>query len=204
MSELISPEPLTDDQLHQMLVAEDPESKWPVHLTHTSELEADYRTWLATECFHAETQLTKTITKTGSPYFGMRCVICGERKGPWLPAKTIKEPELVPIAKSEGPAEFDRLRRQQWRDTKQAHYLNQSNHEDTEYQKYLQTPKWKALSAKVILRAKGVCEGCGERPAAQAHHISYAHKFDEFLWELKAVCRPCHIRVHPEKNGGLK
>ena len=33
-------------------------------------------------------------------------------------------------------------------------------------------------------------------PATQAHHLTYEHMGDEFLWELKAVCRPCHERWH--------
>jgi hypothetical protein len=45
-------------------------------------------------------------------------------------------------------------------------------------------------------RANNLCEGCGRRRAAQVHHLTYDHVFDEFLWELIAICDECHSRVH--------
>jgi len=64
------------------------------------------------------------------------------------------------------------------------------------YSEYLQTPEWKDRWRLVMERAKGMCEGCGKSQARQVHHLTYEHAGDEFLWELRAVCHPCHARVH--------
>lgn len=65
-----------------------------------------------------------------------------------------------------------------------------------EYEAYLDTPAWQAKRAKVLKRCGGVCEGCGEAPATQAHHLTYAHLGDELLFELVGLCRTCHTAAH--------
>jgi len=64
------------------------------------------------------------------------------------------------------------------------------------YDGYLKTPAWRERSSAAIKRAGGVCEGCGVRPAVHAHHVTYEHVGEEFLWELRAVCTACHDRAH--------
>lgn len=64
------------------------------------------------------------------------------------------------------------------------------------YLAYLESPQWSALRRKVWLRCHGICEGCGERPVADVHHLSYKHFGNEFLWELAGLCVPCHERLH--------
>lgn len=64
------------------------------------------------------------------------------------------------------------------------------------YDQYLQSPEWERKRAAVLKRANHVCEGCGTRRATQAHHLTYEHLYNEFLWELRAVCRECHERLH--------
>jgi 5-methylcytosine-specific restriction endonuclease McrA len=64
------------------------------------------------------------------------------------------------------------------------------------YHAYLETPQWREKSQLVISRAGGVCQGCGKARATQAHHLTYEHIGNELLWELVAVCRPCHERAH--------
>jgi hypothetical protein len=38
---------------------------------------------------------------------------------------------------------------------------------------YLKSPEWRSLREKVLKRANYVCEGCGEKAATQAHHLTY-------------------------------
>lgn len=49
---------------------------------------------------------------------------------------------------------------------------------------------------KIIDRCNGRCEGCGEAPVAQVHHLTYEHVGDEFLFELVGLCNRCHDRMH--------
>jgi hypothetical protein len=64
------------------------------------------------------------------------------------------------------------------------------------YNAHIQSDKWQDLRRRVFARCKRRCEGCGERPAAQVHHLTYDHLGDEFLFELVAVCMSCHERIH--------
>lgn len=63
------------------------------------------------------------------------------------------------------------------------------------YNHYRQTPQWMARSQHVLERDKYVCQACLRRPATQAHHLTYKHAFDEPLFDLIAVCKPCHDRI---------
>ncbi len=65
-----------------------------------------------------------------------------------------------------------------------------------EYQRYLQSAEWIAKRDLVLEREQRVCEGCRMAPATQAHHTTYAHIGEEFLFELVAVCRSCRDRFH--------
>lgn len=64
------------------------------------------------------------------------------------------------------------------------------------YRGYLRSAAWAALRVKVLSRAQGRCEGCGAAKASDVHHLTYAHAGAEFLFELVALCRPCHVRWH--------
>jgi hypothetical protein len=62
-------------------------------------------------------------------------------------------------------------------------------------------PDWGPLRQKVLKRDKYVCQGCQEREATVAHHLTYDHFGAEFLFELVAVCSKCHARIHPHLQG---
>lgn len=61
---------------------------------------------------------------------------------------------------------------------------------------YYVSEEWFAKRQLVFKRSAGMCEGCGIAKADQVHHMSYEHFGNEFLWELEAVCVPCHERYH--------
>lgn len=64
------------------------------------------------------------------------------------------------------------------------------------YDAYLESDEWRRKRALVLKRSAGVCEGCGERPAVQVHHLHYKRVFREMLFDLVAVCRQCHDAIH--------
>jgi 5-methylcytosine-specific restriction endonuclease McrA len=61
------------------------------------------------------------------------------------------------------------------------------------------TLEWRAKSQAVLRRENYVCQGCGGR-ATQAHHLTYEHAFNEFLFELVAVCEECHAQLHADRD----
>ena len=62
----------------------------------------------------------------------------------------------------------------------------------TWYDEYLQSTEWRARRQAVLERANFTCQGCGTRRATQVHHLTYVHAGHEMLWELVAICEPCH------------
>lgn len=65
-----------------------------------------------------------------------------------------------------------------------------------QYETHLNSTRWHDLRKRVLKRANGVCEGCGIYYPSDVHHISYKNLGNEFLFELLAVCRGCHERIH--------
>lgn len=67
------------------------------------------------------------------------------------------------------------------------------------YEEYLHSDAWALKRAKVLKRANGQCEGCSDQKATQIHHLTYKNIFNEFLFQLVAVCPECHAGLHAEK-----
>ncbi|RYE08557.1 MAG: hypothetical protein EOP22_12995 [Hyphomicrobiales bacterium] len=96
---------------------------------------------------------------------------------------------------------FDEAKKAEEDDIRQRHIelqLNKSSEFYEAYNSYLLSHSWQAKRSLVLKRAGGLCEGCGTKPATQVHHTSYKHLYDEFLFELVAVCDSCHERLHLE------
>jgi hypothetical protein len=70
---------------------------------------------------------------------------------------------------------------------------------------YEATPTWAARSAR-YRRTHHQCQGCGLATRhLDVHHITYAHAFhgQEPDTDLRALCRPCHTRVHDLTRQGF-
>lgn len=69
------------------------------------------------------------------------------------------------------------------------------------YSDYLQTPRWRALSAKVRDEV-GHCEVCGTTDHLEAHHAHYDTLGHEMPDDLVVLCRRCHRRWHEIVRAG--
>jgi transcription elongation factor Elf1 len=66
-----------------------------------------------------------------------------------------------------------------------------------EYEHWCRTsPEWKAIKERIWWRSRGHCEACLSAPAAMVHHLTYAFGKLPPAWHLRAVCSPCHQRLH--------
>ena len=66
------------------------------------------------------------------------------------------------------------------------------------YNSYLRSSVWQAKRELVLQRCCGICESCGQSDVEQVHHLKYPVTFGlEPLWDLAAVCKPCHKIIHP-------
>lgn len=65
---------------------------------------------------------------------------------------------------------------------------------NAEYSDFLQSPEWRALREKVIMRDGCACHMCKSRNNLRVHHLSYDDLLDEN--NLITLCDKCHENVH--------
>jgi hypothetical protein len=148
---------------------------------------------LALGCEHGNTVVRERTIAGGRLQYRMQCLDCGRVYGP--PQKKgfydrVDEAAAERVKRAE--EEFWQRRALRGRD---AAFEKDREFWDRYYD-HLNSFKWQQLRAKVFNRARLECEGCGERPAVEVHHTTYKHLGNEFLFELLALCRDCHFRVH--------
>ncbi len=200
MTEKAPPQTFTESQLTEMTLVKDPKSGHRISLKRTPKLELAYIDWLETGCDHETCGIRRVPIKGGKHYICNQCLTCGERMGNWLPKKDFPNVSEIAIAGEMTPNKFWRVRWEKWEATKQGFLAKSDRVLSEEYTKYLGSSEWKALRQKVFQRSNGICEGCADRKATQVHHLTYKHIFNEFLWELAAICDECHDRVHAESE----
>ena len=75
----------------------------------------------------------------------------------------------------------------------------------TEHATYLATPEWRSKRLQVLARDGYRClaglPGCAGK-ASQAHHLTYKHWRNEPLFDLIAVCGPCHDQTTEMDRAG--
>ena len=71
------------------------------------------------------------------------------------------------------------------------------------YEEFLVSPEWKRIRKFILLRDDGKCRICNN-PATQIHHLMYTTKagiyHTERLFNLIAICQPCHDHWHYKKD----
>lgn len=157
-------------------------------------------------CSHTSARLTVFTAVNGAIHYRLQCERCGES------VKSPKIADLTPAQRQTAPA-FDKTIGDDWRKQKDARFREllaeqqaereaereeQSQAWWTAYNAYLETDEWRQRRAKVLKRAGGICEGCRKRPATQVHHLTYDRVRNEMLFDLVAVCGPCHSQIHAD------
>jgi len=169
-------------------------------LDWSDELRAALQRHSEAECVHEVSEIRSTVASNGSIHFRRQCQTCGD-----LVSQAISKAQVPPgcIPMDQALQSGYRAERRKQHDDIIQTYIRKQKAQGSEwwlkYNAYLKTPEWQEISGKVIKRAGGVCEGCGRARAIQAHHLTYAHVFDEFLFELVAVCKDCHDRLHADE-----
>lgn len=144
-------------------------------------------------CAHRRTEVRYRTFANGTKHLATQCLDCGCRIGAkWLSQEGVNLGEISP---------WDDALEQGWARQRQQDALCRrkkdrvARHE--EYERYLsESENWPAIRLKVMRRDNYRCQACLEVEATQVHHKSYEHIFDELMWELVAVCRRCHERLH--------
>lgn len=172
-------------------------------------LAASYQTEIdkhdAAACDCKRTELRIKITANGGPMCKDQCLDCGAPVGNAVP----KQPDLPKWEIDRYDAYLEE--RKKAREAIQSKFIRLQTEADAklseksedlraEYAAYRRTAKWQTKRSKVMRRANGLCEGCLEAPATVVHHMTYANIGDELLFQLVALCHPCHARAHPEHH----
>jgi hypothetical protein len=147
-------------------------------------------------CEHEETELRRRTISGGQNQFVQQCMQCGDAR-----SQPIAKAKALQLSGSVEPPDFDNELKQNWERRKQESvelikkaFNGEVFHEG--YGEYLNSEAWAKRRKLVLNRARGTCEGCGEAAATEVHHTSYEHVGNEFLFELVALCEPCHDRFH--------
>ena len=64
-----------------------------------------------------------------------------------------------------------------------------------EYQRYLESPRWRTLARAVRMRAKGKCEICLRADGEECAHLTYDRIFNELITDLLWLCKKCHFEL---------
>ncbi|MEW5835307.1 MAG: hypothetical protein AB1832_09610 [Pseudomonadota bacterium] len=148
-------------------------------------------------CQHPNKELRSQVVAGGAVQRVYQCLTCGQRA-----SNAVPKAEAIRLCGGNEPPPFDEALRNRWNSERRAGIEAIRESDNTEfwdsYETYLRSEAWANKRAAVFTRANDVCEGCRENAATQVHHLSYEHVGNEFLFQLVAICEPCHERLHPE------
>jgi hypothetical protein len=145
-------------------------------------------------CSHRQCALSRRTVANGAVHYWEQCLRCGAA------VKAVKKASL-PLGR-EPEREFDNALREDWRASQELAWeaaraaASPSDFWDR-YEEHMQSARWTEIRERVLVRAGGVCEGCGGRRPVHVHHATYERLGDEMLFDLFAVCRICHEKLHP-------
>lgn len=144
----------------------------------------------------------------GVKHYTRQCRSCWHYEKRWL-----KKTEQDPAALERAP----KVRKFEWSDRQAlkmamltpVQHLQQKQREaereewlEGEYREYLTSADWEDKRKKVLKRAVHTCEACLDARATQVHHLSGYEDLENVpLWNLKAVCKSCHDRIHGRTDG---
>lgn len=133
------------------------------------------------------------VMPNGARCVGFQCTRCGnweiQRKQPGETGAGL------PGFDNEIGERYRKLQLQQWERDRQEFRVSRSRAFWSAYGNYLVSQEWRTKRDAVMRRANRFCEACAEQPATQVHHKTYEHVGEEPLFDLVAICEPCHDRL---------
>ena len=147
-------------------------------------------------CPHERDELRRRTLATGGVQFVRQCLGCGKATtNPISRTKIENADSLLPFDEA-----LDKAGYEVSGETAKAEREQQRQEFFIVYDEYLASDEWEERRQLVMDRAEGLCEGCRKAPAVQVHHLTYEHVFNELLYELVALCVPCHKRAHEKRE----
>jgi len=152
-------------------------------------------------CLHQQSEMRLRTLSNNATAIHMQCIICGEPTSPAIKKASITPEQLLALPPFDNQLRenYREMERQQYRverGKQEEQWNSESPARKAEYAAYLNSPEWHERRRLVLLRDEYLCQGCLRSAANQVHHLTYAHRGNEFLFELISVCEPCHSRIH--------
>lgn len=156
--------------------------------------------WRADACDHARVIIIRFVNAGGGVMHQACCKDCGttstqflkkddaERQGIAVEFTKDQAASISNRYRSERKAALDGIANAA---AERMQPVNRSRNDD-----YLRSPQWQRRRSKIFQRCGHLCEGCLTNPATDVHHRTYANYGNEFAFELLALCRDCHERLH--------
>lgn len=153
------------------------------------------------DCAHVNSEIRWRTLSNGSRQAWRQCLCCFQIVG-----SAVKHAD-VPV---DAPTFDEHAREDHWLQrsrARSAQYQAQREQYHSERRQelldYCDTIEWRRKREAVLDRDNYQCQArlpCCIGRASQAHHLTYARVFDEPLFDLISVCRPCHERLHATRN----
>jgi 5-methylcytosine-specific restriction endonuclease McrA len=159
-------------------------------------LEEVHRRWMDAACKHERISLVRRTLRDGRLAIVYQCQDCGNQKAG--PVKRLPEHDNLPEHDETIFPRYNKRRQDLWKRLVWEADVAAYEQWVRDYEAYLDSPAWKKKRRLVIEREGGLCQGCRQAEATEAHHSTYQHAGEEFLFQLVALCRPCHKRFHAD------
>lgn len=189
------------DETPRPVWADGPDGR-PTKIDADTRFDQLFAEWQADACEHPETGIIRWVNGGNQACYNWFCRDCGQKLSTNIPhalaeAHGVKSCDLDTLASRERTY---LARRQDRLDTFKRQAAERAQPENRgEYDDYLRSPRWLAMRSRIFQRAGHRCEGCLDAPAVHVHHLTYAHRGDEFAFELLALCAACHHRLHDQE-----
>ncbi len=171
----------------------------PIWLLVTEEEKREYKSAGLHDCDHSATEYRDRTIAGGGIQRIRQCLNCGKSVGN---AKKLDSQVAVSswdnILVERAEQNRDSVRERIYEAAlKRTSSLEIEGYAD--YEEYLRSEKWKQKRTAVLNRDSGICQACLSSEADQVHHLTYDRIFDEPLFDLVAICQPCHEQLHKKK-----
>lgn len=153
-------------------------------------------------CEHPKIELRQRTYSNSSTHYVEQCLRCGTQLRSYK-----HDSNKVAQAKLHGVVpDYDETLQDEFYKLAMSHRCDPREDQRADwwqwYTEYLKTPEWAAKRTACLRRDQHICQGCRERRATIAHHLTYKHVGAEFLFELISLCAVCHDRIHQEHDHG--
>lgn len=149
------------------------------------------------ECKHENKEFRKLNFSSGNGFHKiLQCIDCGQKitlpgmKGHFFAKEPGDEnlPEMDVVSYQHENARLaEEKKKKTNEDWRRKHH---------EYEVYINTSEeWQKIRSKVLKRSSQ-CEACLDAKATQVHHMNYDSLFNEIAYDLRAVCKDCHKKIH--------